>query len=183
MDGLKFQVCRPGFVDGRTGILQADVALTGGANQCEIWRAFARRGLGASASQGSSNDRTDGVEAFDLPANCTAATFGGFTSPIEAAPGVNAVNAGSVVPVKFTVEATSVVTLADLDSQPVSCSTLEPTGEAPVALDSPGSTGLGQDGNAYHVNWQTDPTWAGTCRRLTVRLPAASDATAYFRFF
>ena len=38
-----------------------------GAN-CEIiWAAFARRGLGFSASQGSSGSTTDGVEAFDLP--------------------------------------------------------------------------------------------------------------------
>jgi len=182
MDGLKFQVCRPGFVDGRNAILTADTALTGGANQCEIWRGFAKRGLGFSANQGSSNNRTDGVEAFDLPTSCTAATFGGFSSPIAAAPGVNAVNAGATVPVKFTVQAAAPLSLT-LDSQEVACSTLVPTGEAAVALDSPGSTGLRQDDDGYHVNWQTDPAWAGTCRRLTVRLPAASDAVAYFRFF
>ena len=78
MDGMKFQLCRPGFVDGRNAILQADQALTGGANQCEIWRGFAKRGLGSSASQGSPHHRTDGAAAFDLPASCTAATFGGF---------------------------------------------------------------------------------------------------------
>jgi hypothetical protein len=85
MDGMKFQACRPGFVDGRNAILQADVALTGGANACEIWRGFAKRGLGFSASQGLSTSRLDGVEAFDLPASCTAATFGGFQSPVAAA--------------------------------------------------------------------------------------------------
>ena len=63
MDGMKFQTCNPGFVDGRDAILAADVAL-GGNNQCEIWGAFAKRGLGVSASQGSSNNRSDGVEAF-----------------------------------------------------------------------------------------------------------------------
>ena len=83
MDGLKLQVCRPGFVDGRDAILAADTALTGGANQCEIWRAFAKRGLGASASQGSSADRFDGVPAFNLPAACTTAAFGGFKSPVD----------------------------------------------------------------------------------------------------
>ena len=69
IDGMKLQPCSPGFVDGRNAILQADQLLTNGANQCEIWRGFAKRGLGASASQGSSNDRTDGVSAFDLPAD------------------------------------------------------------------------------------------------------------------
>src|SRR5690606_25022223 len=57
----------PGFVDGRDAILAADVALYGGANQCAIWEAFARRGLGFSAIQGSSSSKTDGTEAFDLP--------------------------------------------------------------------------------------------------------------------
>jgi hypothetical protein len=67
MQGLKLQPCNPGFVDGRDAILQADQLLYGGVNQCLIWNAFAARGLGYSASQGSSNSRTDQTEAFDLP--------------------------------------------------------------------------------------------------------------------
>lgn len=70
IDGLKLQPCSPGFVDGRDAILQADQLLYGGANRCLIWRAFARRGLGESASQGSSFSRSDGTEAFDVPAGC-----------------------------------------------------------------------------------------------------------------
>lgn len=182
VDGLKMQACRPGFVDGRNAILQADMVLTGGANQCEIWRGFAKRGLGASASQGSSNNRTDGVEAFDLPASCTAATFGGFTAPIAAAPAINSANAGSTVPVKFSIASESAIAPL-IDSQEVSCTTLEPTGGAPTAISSPGGTSLTEADGGFHVNWQTDASWAGTCRRLTVRLPAASDAVAYFRFF
>lgn len=69
-DGMKFQPCRPGFEDGRDAILAADRALTGGENQCIIWRGFAKRGLGASASQGDSRSKTDGQEAFDLPEGC-----------------------------------------------------------------------------------------------------------------
>ena len=66
-EGLKLQASQPGFVDGRDAILAADMALYGGANQCAIWEAFARRGLGFSAIQGSSGSKTDGTEAFDLP--------------------------------------------------------------------------------------------------------------------
>lgn len=64
LDGMKLQPCRPGFVDGRNAILQADVNLTGGANQCEIWRAFAKRGLGMGASQGSNLSVADGTESY-----------------------------------------------------------------------------------------------------------------------
>jgi len=74
IDGMKLQPCSPGFVDGRDAILQADIELTGGANQCLIWEAFAKRGLGVSASQGSSGSTTDGTAAFDVPSSCD--TFG-----------------------------------------------------------------------------------------------------------
>lgn len=70
-NALKLQPCNPGFVDGRDAILQADQLLYGGANQCLIWNAFANRGLGYSADQGSTNSRTDQTEAFDLPPGLT----------------------------------------------------------------------------------------------------------------
>jgi hypothetical protein len=70
MDGMKMQHCSPGFVDSRDGILAADVALTGGANRCTLWRAFAKRGLGEDAIQGSSNSVTDGKQGFAVPADC-----------------------------------------------------------------------------------------------------------------
>lgn len=71
IDGLKLQPCSPGFINGRDAILEADELANGGANKCLIWNAFAKRGLGFSASQGSSYNKTDGVEAFDLPADCS----------------------------------------------------------------------------------------------------------------
>jgi extracellular elastinolytic metalloproteinase len=66
-EGLKLQPCSPGFIDGRDAILAADQAIYGGANECLIWDAFAKRGLGFSASQGSSGSRSDGTQAFDTP--------------------------------------------------------------------------------------------------------------------
>ncbi|MCI0728700.1 MAG: M36 family metallopeptidase, partial [Chloroflexi bacterium] len=71
-DGMKLQPCSPGFVTGRDAILAADLALTGGDNQCLIWEGFARRGLGFSADQGSSGIVGDETEAFDMPPVCSA---------------------------------------------------------------------------------------------------------------
>ena len=71
MEGMRIQSCDPGFIDGRDAILAADQYLYDGANQCLIWKAFARRGLGYSASQGSSYSVGDEQEAFDLPPSCT----------------------------------------------------------------------------------------------------------------
>ncbi|MCU0447488.1 MAG: T9SS-dependent M36 family metallopeptidase [Microscillaceae bacterium] len=67
IDALKLQPCNPGFIDGRDAILLADRLNNNGANQDIIWEAFAQRGLGYTASQGSSSSRTDGVANFDLP--------------------------------------------------------------------------------------------------------------------
>ncbi|MCB0695314.1 MAG: T9SS-dependent M36 family metallopeptidase [Lewinellaceae bacterium] len=67
MDGMKFQACSPGFIDGRDAILAADMANNNGENQCLIWEVFARRGLGVNADQGSSDDRSDGTENFEVP--------------------------------------------------------------------------------------------------------------------
>lgn len=78
IEGLKLQGCNPDFIDGRDGLLAADVALTGGANQCLIWDVFAKRGLGINASSGERSDFIDQVEDFNTPnpsdaslANCT----------------------------------------------------------------------------------------------------------------
>ncbi len=78
IDGMKLQACNPGFIDGRDAILQADMEANNGENQCIIWTAFANRGLGYSADQGSSLDRADQTEAFDMPPadvlDCSMAT-------------------------------------------------------------------------------------------------------------
>jgi len=69
-DGMKMQACSPGFIDGRDAILAADEADFGGDNQCLIWEVFAKRGLGWSADQGSSDDRNDNTPGFDLKPEC-----------------------------------------------------------------------------------------------------------------
>lgn len=87
VDGLKLQPCRPSFVQARDAILAADVANSDGENRCLIWRSFAGRGLGLTASSGLNTDRFDQVEAFDLPLDCAdhvvgiASTGEGSVSP------------------------------------------------------------------------------------------------------
>jgi hypothetical protein len=64
---MRIQTCRPGFLDARDAILVADSILYNGRYKCAIWKAFANRGFGFSASQGSSGSATDQSPAFDLP--------------------------------------------------------------------------------------------------------------------
>ncbi|KAH7110303.1 extracellular metallo proteinase 2 [Dendryphion nanum] len=55
LDGMALQPCNPNFVSARDAILDADKALTEGKNQCEIWKGFAKRGLGQNAVYSPTN--------------------------------------------------------------------------------------------------------------------------------
>lgn len=74
VDGLKLQPCNPTFLDARDAILAADVANHGGANQCLIWTAFAKRGMGYSALDGGSASTLNVTEAFDVPPQCSTSS-------------------------------------------------------------------------------------------------------------
>ena len=73
-DALKLQVCNPTFIDGRDAILQAEMATTGGADKCMIWRTFAKRGLGVAASAGTKTSINDQEQDFTVPAECFLST-------------------------------------------------------------------------------------------------------------
>ncbi|NQY05053.1 MAG: T9SS type A sorting domain-containing protein [Flavobacteriaceae bacterium] len=64
IEGLKNTPNNPGFVSGRDAILQADTDLYGGAYACLIWDAFARRGVGLNADEGSTGSNGDNVSDF-----------------------------------------------------------------------------------------------------------------------
>ena len=91
--GLKLTPCNPGFVSGRDGILAADALLYPdpatpgqGLHYSEIWRAFARRGVGFGASQGSTNSANDGTASFALPTGvATEATTEGGIARLDVA--------------------------------------------------------------------------------------------------
>lgn len=78
LDGLKLQSCSPTFIIGRNALIAADQATTGGQDYCMIWRIFAARGVGTTASTGTGGgavaNTTNQVESFTQPApgpNCT----------------------------------------------------------------------------------------------------------------
>lgn len=64
IEGLRLQPCSPGFISGRNAILRADTLFFGAQYSCAIMEAFARRGMGVGASQGSSSIRGDEIITF-----------------------------------------------------------------------------------------------------------------------
>ncbi len=73
LEAMKLQPCGPGYLDARDAILSADNVLYNNAHRCMIWEAFAGRGMGVNAKQGSADVAGDEVENFDLPPFCLTA--------------------------------------------------------------------------------------------------------------
>lgn len=99
-EGMRLQPCNPGYVDARNAILRADTLLFNKKYSCSIWKAFAKRGLGRNASQGSAGSTTDGIADFTVDASAFKVT--------ESAPAVlegqnvtytNTITAGNCTPV------------------------------------------------------------------------------------
>jgi hypothetical protein len=191
LDGMKLQGCFPGFVNGRDGILAADQALTGGENQCTIWSAFARRGLGFSAVQGSSANRDDNEEAFDTHPDCAD----GFAGPVMDEPALNVVAAGRSVPLMFSrpeLRGTDILASNSPYSRQINCETrateipgsdVVTPGALPVAATTAGGSKLTRSSNGmYTYPWQTQEAWVDTCREFVLTLDNGEQHRAYFQF-
>jgi len=71
IDGMKLQPCLPNFVNARDAIIQADEVNYDGANFCELWKGFAKRGLGIHAVAGEPDYLPwNEVESFEFPQQC-----------------------------------------------------------------------------------------------------------------
>jgi uncharacterized repeat protein (TIGR03803 family) len=66
-DAMKLSPANPNLLQSRDAVIQADLVSSGGANRIELWAAFAKRGMGASATSPASSTTTGVVEAFDVP--------------------------------------------------------------------------------------------------------------------
>ncbi len=79
VDGLKLTPFAPSFIDARNAILLADQMTNSGANQGLIWKAFARRGMGASAAATSGDFSSTGIEGiiegYDVPPQFSAGSL------------------------------------------------------------------------------------------------------------
>jgi len=110
--------------------------------------------------------------------------FAGFYAPVNNLPTVNVVQAGSAVPVKFSLGGDR--GLAVLDGAPavrtVACNAEDPS-DAVEEVAAESQSGLTYDAVAdrYQYVWKTSKDWSGSCRRLDVRLVDGSVRSAVFR--
>jgi extracellular elastinolytic metalloproteinase len=190
VDGLKMQGCGPGLVVSRAAIVSAAEAL-GGEDTCTVWATFARRGLGFSAVQGTTN-RDDNSEAFDTHPDCRRGLLAPVTQPYGQ---LNEFDAGEAVPLRFTADGYRRLDVLAKSGSPfsrkVDCSTLRvPSSgqfitprELPIATQTPGGSRLTvTPQGVFTYPWKTLEEWAGTCREAVVTRADGRQHRAFFRF-
>ena len=123
------------------------------------------------------NPPQDGGHNTDDDGTCNFASFAydftGFYAPIQNAPAVNAVKAGSAVPVKFGLGGDFGLDVFESGypkSEAVPCNASVPAADVSGTVSAGGSS-LSYDAatQTYSYVWKTEKAWAGTCRQLTVK--------------
>jgi hypothetical protein len=129
------------------------------------------------------DDDALGFAAGDQDVTIPPYEFTGFFAPVQNPPVLNLRQPGSAVPVKFKLggaEGTDILDAGYPRTQPISCETKEPTGDAePLTADQWVFQDLTE--GVYHYKFKSDRDWTG-CRRLIVGLNDGSRHTADFQF-
>jgi hypothetical protein len=114
--------------------------------------------------------------------------FVGFQPPVDAPPMLNTVNAGSTVPVKWTLANAAGTVYANLNavqslsSKQIRCPNANTD---PAGQDVPiGTTDILKitNGTTFQFTWKTSTSFAGTCRRFFIHLSDGSTPYADFKF-
>lgn len=145
---------------------------------------------------GSVTASCSGAEDYAGNSNAASVTYTvvyswhGFFQPVDNPQTFNVVKSGQGVPVKFDLggdRGLSIFATGYPKSMPVNCDSssssdaLESTvtaGGSSLNYDPTVNPPLGQ----YIYVWKTDKAWAGTCRRLDVKLNDSTIHSAYFHF-
>ena len=113
-------------------------------------------------------------------------SFGGFLQPVENLPALNIANAGSAIPVKFSLDGDQGLAIFAAGypaSSPIPCDASEP-GTVIEETVTAGSSSLSYSATTdqYNYVWKTDRSWRGMCRMLVVRFKDGAEHLAKFRF-
>lgn len=170
VDGMKLCPPNPTYLEARDAIVQADEMTFGGLNKAEIWRGFAKRGMGYSAKVPPANTTRGVVEAFDLPPDVTIAPPDGILEIYFTPSDGSTVMGGSVTPVYVRVR----------DGVSVTNATVKGVinGVTPVTFNNAGTPpDARRNDSIYSANVSVPSTGTNLTLTVTVTAPGKLDAT------
>jgi hypothetical protein len=123
-------------------------------------------------------------KTYVVPAAAWA--FSGFLPPVKAWPAIDRVQAGAALPVKFSFGADKGLDIfsAAPSSVATDCNATAASVPDGDSASSPGQSALRYDPRTaqYTYVWQTDASWAQSCRDLVLRFKDGSSQRARFQF-
>jgi hypothetical protein len=111
--------------------------------------------------------------------------FQGFFDPVKNPPVLNAQNAGSVVPMKFSLagnQGLNIFASGFPKSQQINCTTRKLMGKPASTTAQPPGLKYTASSDTYDYLWKTDGRWMGTCRAFFLGLKDGTSPRADFRF-
>jgi hypothetical protein len=147
---------------------------------------FSAAGIQAPATRTFSVQVTDpdGATGTSTATISVVWAFDGFGSPLNGNGGINAANAGSTIPVKFSLggnQGLAIFKAGYPASASYECGSTPPT-EASEPAASSDSLNYVRGSDQYTFSWKTDKAWAGTCRVLILVLRDGTVHTAAVQF-
>ena len=147
---------------------------------------------GSAIDTDSVGTKTFAVLARDRSGNSTTVThtyrvifdFAGFYSPVNNAPVLNSVKAGSVVTESFSLggnQGMAIIAAGYPKSQAISCMSFATSGSQ-TSMTATLHYGSAAFGTRYYEQWTSSSAWQGTCRQVIIRLSDGTDHVAYFKF-
>jgi len=185
-----------------TGVADGAIYTIGAVPQAGCSTTDALSGVAASAAASTAGGNSNGAGTFtvtcagalDRAGNAASATasysvhyvFTGFFQPVSNPPVVNGLRAGQTVPIKFSLSGNyglGILQGGAATSVSIACASGAVIDPIEQTVTNPGASQFSYDAATlqYQFNWKTEKSWAGTCRRLLVRLDDGTLHTADFR--
>ncbi len=180
-DGMGLSPPNPTFVEARDAILQADLVLTGGTNQNDLWAAFAKRGLGFLAAAPANSTTTGVIEDYNLPDGfeiSPAANFvfiGAAGGPFVPTVKTYFLTNHGIVPINWSAQADAGLTLSSTNGS------LSP-GSGTTVTVSPNAAAASLPAGIYPlaITFSNPTSGLTQTRRATLRIGQPDDYTTVF---
>jgi len=191
MNGNTFNVAATGGTSGNAVVIAGSGACSGGGSNLATITMTSGSGTCAVTFNQAGNAEYSAAPQVTTTVQPQHYTYAGFFAPIDNLPVVNSANAGSAVPVKWTlglngVPVSNPASFVGLTSYSLSCGDFLANPSAAVEEYAPGTSGLQYLGNGnWQFNWKTPKTYSGAghqCRVMVLTLSDGLQYTANFKF-